>query len=117
QVSHFTYQDDVRVLAKGAAQGVREGPGILPNLALVDNAEAVRVQILDWVLDRDDVDAALGVDLVDHGRERGRLSGTGRTGNENQASRQAAELFQYRRQTELLERRDTGRDHPEGHGN
>ena len=50
----------------------------MPDLALVDDRLAVRVQELDRVLDRDDVLLHRPVHVVDHRRERRRLAGAGR---------------------------------------
>ena len=55
EVAHFADEDDVGVLAQGAAQGGREVDGVVPDLALVDEAQAVVVDVLDRVLDGDDV--------------------------------------------------------------
>ena len=59
QVAHFTDEDHVRVFAESGAQGVLELLGVLPDFALIDDAELVVVQVFDRVLDRDDVLAAL----------------------------------------------------------
>ena len=54
EVTQLADEDDVRVLAQdGAAR--RRSVGVDADLALVDHAGAVRVQVLDRVLDRDDV--------------------------------------------------------------
>src|SRR4051794_9806938 len=51
EVTHFADQDDVGVLAQHVLQCVLERPGVLPHLALVDQARLVAVQELDRVLD------------------------------------------------------------------
>ena len=66
-----------------AAKPVR----VAVHLALVDEAALVLVDVLDRILDREDVLAALGVDLVDHRRQRRRLAAAGRAGDEHQAAR------------------------------
>jgi hypothetical protein len=65
---------------------------------------------LDRVLDRDDVELLFAVDLVEHGRERRRLAGTGRSRDENQASRLLAKGLHDRGQAELPEPEDLVRD-------
>ncbi len=55
QVAHFADEDDVGVLAQGGAQRVGEGVRVGVQLALVDHALLVPVQVLDRVLDRDHV--------------------------------------------------------------
>ena len=57
------------------------------DLPLVDDAALVAVQELDRILDREDVLRALAVDLVDDRRERRRLTGAGRAGDEHQTTR------------------------------
>ena len=85
-------------------------------LALVDHALLVRVQVLDRVLDRDDVLVALAVDLVDHRRERRRLARAGRPGHQHQAARLVAELRDHRRQAQVLEAADLVGDRAVGGG-
>ena len=58
----------------------------------------------------------LAVDLVDHRRQRRRLAGAGRAGDEHQAARLVADLLDDRRQAELLEAEDLVRDLPEDGG-
>ena len=77
--------------------------GVGVELSLVDDAGAVGVEELDWVLDRHDVFVSLAVDLVDHRRECGRFSRSSRSGNQNQTAWLAAQLLDDRRQTEFAE--------------
>ena len=62
------------------------------------------MQELDRILDRDDVIRASAVDLVDHRGERRRLTGAGRTGDEDEAARKLRQVVQTVGQAELLER-------------
>ena len=66
--------------------------GVGADLALVDRRALVVVHVLDRVLDGEDVAGPLGVDLVDHRGERGRLARAGRPGDQDQALVQAGEL-------------------------
>ena len=86
-VAHLADEDDVGVLAHRGAQRGREVGGVEPHLALVDHRELVEVQHLDRVLDRDDVDLAVVVDVVDHAGERRGLARAGRAGDQDQAAR------------------------------
>jgi hypothetical protein len=52
--------------------------------------------------------ARFAVDLVDQRRERRRLTGAGRAGDEHEAARPLGEDVQARRDAELLERLDLG---------
>ena len=98
------------------AQGIGEAVGVGVQLALVDDALLVAVQVLDRVLDGDDVLGALAVHFVQHRGERGRLAGPGRAGDQHQAARLLADLLHHRRQAELAEAADLVGDLPEGGG-
>ena len=71
------------------------------------------MQELDRVLDRHDVLPGGGVDLVDHRGERGGFAGAGHSRDEHAAALFERELLEHRRQAELVERRDLGRNDPE----
>ena len=86
EVAHFADQDHVGILTKGGAQSGREVGGVDFDFALVDEAALVAVQEFDGVFDGDEVIGAVGVDAVDHGGERGGLTGTGGAGDEDQAA-------------------------------
>ena len=105
-VAQLADQDHVGVLAQRAAERLVERVGVEPDLALVDDAADVLVEDLDRILDRDDVLLARAVDVIDHRRERRRLSGAGRAGDEHEAAVLARELLHARRQGERLEGRD-----------
>ena len=102
QVAHFADQDDVRILAKCSAQGGGEVRGIYFDLALVDEAFLVAVQKLDRVFDGDDVVGALGVDAVDHRRQRRRLARPGGTGDQHHAALLLADAIDHARQVQLV---------------
>ena len=53
------------------------------------------------------------VDVVDHRRERRRLPGAGRAGDEHEPLRQVAEVLAAPRQEQRVERRDLERDRPQ----
>ena len=73
----------------------------------------VRVEDLDRVLDRDDVLVPRPVDVVDHRRERRRLSRAGGAGDEDQAAVLVREPGDAGRHAQLLEARDVARDDAE----
>ena len=103
EVAHLADEHDVRVLAQRRAQRVREAVGVAVHLALVDQAVLVRVEVLDRILDREDVVVPLGVDLVEHRRQRRRLAAAGRPGDEHEAARPLGQRREHRRQPELAE--------------
>ena len=100
EVTHFTDEDDVGVLAQHVLQRVGEGVRVLPHLALVDQRALVRVEELDRVLDRHDVHRTLAVHDVDQRRERRRLARTGRAGDEHEAARHVRPALHRRRDAE-----------------
>ena len=90
QVADLADHDHVRVLAQNGAQRARERQ--LDSRIHLGLADAIEV-VFDRVLDGDDV-GALGVELADRGVERGRLSGAGRAGDEDDSMRLFDELAQ-----------------------
>ena len=113
QVAHFADQHHVRVFTKGGAQRVGKALGVGVHFALVDQAVLVHVHEFDRILDGEDVFVALGVDLVDHGRQRGGFAGAGRPGHQHQAARLVAQLADHRGQSQLVERLDLKRNQTE----
>src|SRR2546430_2016304 len=114
EVAHLAEEDHVGVLTQGSARRFGEARRVRPDLALVDDAALVTVYELDRVFDREDVLGALAVDLVDQGRQRRRLAGPGRPGDQDEATRLLGQRMQGGRDPELLEGLDVGRDQPEG---
>ena len=110
EVAHFADQHHVRVFTKRGAQSVGKALGVGVQFALVDHAVLVHVHELDRVLDGEDVFVALGVDLVDHGRQRRRLARSGRPGDQHQPARPVAQLADHRRQAQLIEGLDLQRN-------
>src|SRR5262249_48511591 len=106
QVAHLTDEHDVGVFTKRGTQRVGEGMGIRVYFALVDEALLVIVQKLDRVLDGDHVLFAFAVDLVQHGGERGGLTGTSRAGHQNQPTRFVAQTANYRWKAQSIESLD-----------
>ena len=78
EIAHLADEDDVRILAQRGAQRVAEAVGVAVHFALVHQAVLVLVDVLDRILDRQDVLVPLGVDLVQHRRQRRRLAAAGR---------------------------------------
>src|SRR6266480_4470931 len=75
------------------------------------------MDVLDRILDREDVVLPLGVDLVNHRGERGRLAAAGGAGDEHEAARALGEVREHRREAELLERADLFRNQSIDGGN
>src|SRR5882762_7534239 len=83
------------------------------DFALIHEALFMIVQKFDRVFDRNHVLFALTVDLVEHGRKRGRFSRAGGTGDQHQATRFVAEGLHYDGQAEGVEALDLPGDGPE----
>ena len=115
QIAHLANQDHVGVLPQHVLEGGRERACVAAHLTLVHEAVLVAVHELDRVLHGDDVPGPLPVDLVDHGRQGGRLSGSRRTGDQHEAPGLVGQPGDNRRQAQLLERQDLERDLPDGH--
>ena len=109
RIAHLADHDDVGRLAERGAQRGREVGRVDADLDLLDDRPAVRVLVLDRILDGDDVARVAQVDLVDQRRERGGLAGAGRAADQDQAARQPRQRFDRRRQVERGEARDGGR--------
>ncbi len=111
----LAHHDHVRGLAHPLLQGMVVARGIDPHLALTDDGTLVREQELDGVLDREDVPALVGVAVVDHRRQRGRLPGTGSADDQDQPVVVGHKLLEHVGQPELLDGRDGDPDKADDH--
>jgi hypothetical protein len=82
------------------------------SLSLIDQAFLIAMHELDRILDRDHMIRAGLVDVVDHRRQRGRLSGASRPGHDHQPLGEIAESENLGRQAELVRGQDLGWNHP-----
>ena len=103
-VAHLADEDDFRAPGASAARRpVAKSEKSLPNSRWLKVAAQMRVQVLDRVLERDHVDVLGLVQLVEHGRERGRLAVAGRAGDEDEAVLFLDDLLENGRQLQLLD--------------
>ena len=65
-VSHLANQDNVRRLAQHMPEGVTERVCVLADLPLDDDALLIRMDKLERILHRDDVNLLVLIDMVDH---------------------------------------------------
>ena len=100
RIAHLADDEHVGRLPQRRAQGGGEVGSVDADLDLLDQARAVRVLVLDRVLDRDDVACVAPVDLLDERGERGRLARSGRASHEDEPARQPGEALGARRQSE-----------------
>ena len=63
-----------------------EGQRVEADFALFEDGLVVLEDVFDRVFERDDVLFEMGVDVLDHGRQRGGLAAAGRAGQEHDAA-------------------------------
>src|SRR3954469_4477447 len=78
------------------------------DLAMLDEAILATMYKLNRVFHRDDVIVSLQIRVIHHGRERGRLAGSGWSGHKHHALLQHWKFFQDRREIEFLNRQNLG---------
>ena len=111
EVAHFADENDVGILAQGAAESFGEVRNVDANLALSDQRFFVLMIIFDGVFDGDDVGlVAFFVDDVNHRGERGCFAGTSRAGDETETARFVEHFLDRGRQADLLHRQQLGGD-------
>src|ERR1039457_1595576 len=113
-VTQLTDQDHVRILAHCGAHAFRETRDVRAQFTLDDLTGFTAVNEFDRILEADDVEPAAGVEQIDHGCERGGLAGAGRAGHQDHPLMVVAQLGYDRRQAELGEAWDFGRDGAKG---
>src|SRR5207302_5028367 len=87
------------------------------DFALIHKALLVIVKKLDGILDRDHVLFTFAVDLVEHGSERGGLTGARRSGHEDESAGLVAQSLHDLRQSESIEALDFPRNRTEDGAN
>ena len=104
-IPHLAHQDDVGILSEDAPEGLLERLHVASELALVDRAHLVRVDKLDGVLNRDDVDGLGLVEMLDHRGERRGLAAPRRPCDEDHPLRCLADVPEHRGKGEGLDGR------------
>ncbi len=74
QIAQLADQDDIRVFTQGAAQRRGETLGVNAHFAVVYQAVLALVNKFNWVLDSNDMVAAVLVAIIDHCRKRRRFA-------------------------------------------
>src|ERR1700677_5241013 len=113
-VAHFADHDDVGVLAQDVFETVGEGGGVEADFALFDDGLVVFKDVFNGVFEGDDMFAAVGVDVLDHGGQGGGLTTAGGARQENDAAGGLGNLFQDGQKAQFLEARHLSLD--EAHG-
>lgn len=112
KITHFAHENDIGILSKGPADCFSKAGYIHVDFALGYDAFLVGMIVLDRVFDGDDVRLSVLVDPVYHGRERGRLSRSGRTGYKNQAAGAGQQGLNGGGKTDLVHREKATGDEP-----
>ena len=82
--AQLTDEDHVRVLSPSAPNRVGEAGGVIAHFAVGNLALLRPVDELDRIFNRENVPFTVPVDVIEHGRERGALSASGRAGHQDQ---------------------------------
>ena len=115
EVTHFAHQDHIRVHAQRAADAFLEAADIDADLALVEQAFLVLVEVLDGVFQRDDMLVVVVVDEVEHAGQRGGFSRAGGAGDQQQAARAGDEALDHLGHADLLEGEEAAGDPAKHH--
>ena len=83
------------------------------DFTLVDQAFLALVDKFDRILNGQDVGVIVGVDVIDHRRQRRRLARSGRAGHQNQPTRVAGDFLEEFGAAQILQRQDLGGNGPE----
>jgi len=113
EVAHFADEDDIRILSKGAPDGLGKTRHVHVDFALGDDAFFVGMIVLDGVLDRDDVGLPGLVDPVDHRGKGGRLTRSGGAGDEDQAAGSGQQVLYRGGKADLIHGKKAARDEAE----
>jgi len=84
-------------------EGIRVTVRITAQLPLSDKATPIAKQVLDRILDSDDTPRLAGIEMIDHGGERGGSSAAGRPGHQNKPGRLHHQFFADLGQAELTD--------------
>ena len=104
QVPQLADQDNVRVFPQCGAQGFVEAQGVTMHFPLVQQALLGFVYEFDGVLDGEDVLIAAVVDVVDHRRQGGGLTGACWARNQHQTSWHRGDVLEHLPHTEVFHR-------------
>src|SRR5207253_10277625 len=99
----FADQGHVRVLPELALQCLTEAERVDAHFSLVRDRPLVADEELDRILDGHDVAGLVGVDVIDHRRERSRFSRAGGAGDEDEAALLPRDLLEDLGEEQLLD--------------
>ena len=90
KIAHLADENDIRVFTEDATQGGGEAKGVIVNFALSDDRALRAMGKLNRVFDGNNVGRLFAIDFVNESGESGGFTGTGRTGDENEATRKVS---------------------------
>lgn len=116
RIAHFAHHDDVGILPQHVFQAALETGSVEADLPLLDDRLVVLEHKLDGILQGDDVPFEVGVDVLEHRRERRGLAGTRGAGHEHDAAMRRRDVLEHRQQSQFLEAGDLGLHVAHGQG-
>jgi hypothetical protein len=114
-VANLTDHDDVRRFTHRVAQRFVIRVRVQAHFTLIDDRFLVAVQVFDRIFNRKNVTGRIRVAMIEHGRERGRLTRACRADHQNQAARFHDQIAENRRQLQLLDAGDLALDRADHH--
>ena len=105
-VADLPDHDHIGRLAHGMAQGFVVGQGVQPHFALRHQRFLVRMQVFDGVFHRQDMARRVLVAVVQHGSQCGGLARARCAHHEDQPVLEKRQLFEHRRQMQVIDRRN-----------
>ena len=115
-IPHLAEEDDVGTLPEGSPQSRHIAMGVGADLPLADNALFMAVQVFQRVFQCDDVLLHIAVDIVDHARQRGRLTTSRGAGYQCQPLICVCQMDDAVRDHQLLRVRQSEGDDPDDSG-
>ena len=106
RVAHFAYHDDVGILTQDVLQARLEAAGVETDFALLDDGLVVLEDEFDGIFQCDDVLFEVGVDVLEHRRQRGGLAGTRRAGDQDDTAGGSSDGLDDGHEAQFLEARD-----------
>lgn len=103
-VTHLSEEDNLWILTHRPDEGGVVIRDVSSDLFLFDDGLLVRMDVLDRVLDGDDMLGIILINLIDHRRECGGLTRSGRSGDEDETLSRLGDILVDEWETEILDR-------------
>ncbi len=110
QIPHLTHQDDIRIFPQRGTQCFSKAQGVSVHLALVQQALFRFVHEFDGILNGEDVLVTGFIDVIEHGRQGGGLTGTGGAGHQHNTAGKFADILEHLALPQILHGQNLGGD-------